>query len=99
MQRYAINDILGLIAQILGLIGIFILVKTTKGSLFYLCLVYGSKTAVVMLLATVVLFMGSLKNLRPEIRYINFKKALPLLNLGIKFFINQIFYLIVTQTS
>jgi len=33
------------------------------------------------------------------LKYIHFKKALPLLNLGIKFFINQILYLIVTQTS
>lgn len=99
MQRYAINDILGLIAQILGLIAIFILVKTTKGSLFYLCLIYGAKSTIVMLIAAIVLFSGTLKMYRPAIKFINFKKALPLLNLGIKFFINQIFYLIVTQTS
>lgn len=99
MQQYALNDILGLIAQMAGLIAVFVLVKITKGSLFYLCLVYGSKTAVVMSIAAVILFMGLLKNLRPNIKYVNFKKALPLLNLGIKFFINQILYLIVTQTS
>ncbi|MBU3928637.1 MAG: oligosaccharide flippase family protein [Bacteroidetes bacterium] len=99
MQRYAINDILGLIAQSAGLIAIFILVKTTNGSLFYLCLVYGSKTAVVMVIAAFVLFFGSLKKLRPSIAYVNMKKALPLLNLGVKFFLNQILYLIVTQTS
>lgn len=99
MQRYAINDILGLTAQILGLIAIFFLVRTTKGSLFYLCLVYGAKTAVVMFIAAIVLFMGTLKMYRPAIEYINFKKSLPLLNLGIKFFVNQIFYLIVSQTS
>ena len=99
LQRYAINDILGLTAQVLGLIALFVLVKTTKGSLFFLCLVYGSKTAVVMLIAAVVLFMGSLKNLSPSRKHIDFNRALPLLNLGVKFFINQIFYLIVTQTS
>jgi O-antigen/teichoic acid export membrane protein len=99
MQRYAINDILGLIAQLLGLVALYILVKNTKGSLYYLCLIYSAKSAVVMLIAAIVLFLNSLKIYRPAIKFIHFKKALPLLNLGIKFFIGQILYLIVTQTS
>jgi O-antigen/teichoic acid export membrane protein len=99
MQKYAVNEILGVIAQLFGLLAIYILVKTTTGSLFLLCLVYGSKTAIVMLIAAVVLFLGSLKNLRPSFNFVNLNKALPLLNLGIRFFVNQIFYLIVTQTS
>jgi len=99
MQKYAINDILGVIAQALGLAAIFILVKTTDGSLFNLCLVYGSKTAIVLFIASIFLFSGSLKEFRPRISYINLKRAIPLLNLGIWFFINQILYLIVTQTS
>lgn len=98
-QRYAINDILGLSAQILGLVGIFILVKTTKGSLFYLCLVYGGKSAVVMLIAAFVLFSGTLKMIRPSYKYIQFRKTLPMINLGVKFFLNQLFYLIIAQTS
>ena len=99
MQKYALNDILAVIAQLLGLIAIFILVKTTNGSLFYLCVVYGSKSAIVLTIAAVVLFNSNLKELKPSIKYVNFKKALPLLNLGLWFFINQILYLIVTQTS
>lgn len=99
MQKYAINDILGVIAQVLGLIAIFVLVKTTDGSLFKLCLVYGSKTAIVLLIASVFLFTGSLKEYRPRISHIKIRKAVPLMNLGIWFFINQILYLIVTQTS
>ena len=99
MQRYAVNDILGVIAQVLGLVAIYILVETTDSSLFYLCLVYGGKTAVVMVIASIFLFTGSLKEFRPSIRYVNIKKAIPLMNLGIWFFINQILFLIVTQTS
>ena len=99
LQRYAMNDILAVIAQVLGLVAIYILVKTTDSSLFNLCLVYGSKSAIVMLIASIFLFSGSLKEFRPRIKYINIKKALPLMNLGIWFFINQILYLIVTQTS
>jgi len=99
MQKYAINDILAIIAQALGLVAIYILVKTTEGSLFYLCLVYGSKSAIVLLIASIFMFSGSLKEFRPRIRYIKIKKAMPLMNLGARFFINQILFLIVTQSS
>jgi O-antigen/teichoic acid export membrane protein len=98
-QQWALNDILGLAAQLFGLLALYILIKFTKGSLFYLCLVYGSKSAVVMFIAAIFLFLGPLKQFRPSIKYIQFRKAIPLINLGIKFFIGQILYLIVTQTS
>jgi len=99
MQKYALNDILALTGQLLGLAGLYILVKTTDGSLFNLCLVYGSKSAVVLFFATLVLFSTSLKEYRPSLKFVNFKKAFPLFNLGAKFFINQILYLIGTQLS
>jgi O-antigen/teichoic acid export membrane protein len=98
-QRYSLNNIIGLMAQLLGLVAIFILVKTTNGSLFYLCLVFGSKSVVVLSIASIFLFSRSLKKLKPSLKYIHIKRAMPLLTLGIKFFIIQIFYLIVTQTS
>lgn len=98
MQKYALNDILGLSAQILGLIALYILVNTTDGSLFYLCLVYSSKTAVVMVFAAIILFMNSLKFYRPTIKDIQLKKAIPLISLGFKFFISQILYLVFTQS-
>lgn len=99
LQKYALNDVIGAIAQILGLVAIFILVITTDGSLYYLCLVYGSKMAIVLLFASLILFTGSLKEFRPQLKHINIKKAIPLLNLGLWFFVNQILYLIVTQSS
>jgi O-antigen/teichoic acid export membrane protein len=99
MQRYALNDIIGLFAQLLGLIALYILVRTTKGSLFYLCMIYGGKSSVVLLIAATILFLGSLKAYKPAIKYIQIKKALPLLRLGIRFFLNQILYLLLTQAS
>ena len=99
MQKYAIDDILAVLAQILGLIAIFILVNTTDSSLFNLCVVYGSKTAIVFISASFFLFSSSLKKYSPKFRNINLKKSLPLMNLGMWFFMNQILYLIVTQTS
>lgn len=99
LQKYAINDILGLFAQILGLLAIFVLVKTTHGSLLGLCLVYGGKMAIVLLIASVFLFHTILKEYRPSLKYIQLNKALPLLHLGIKFFIIQILYIVLTQSS
>jgi len=52
-----------------------------------------------MLIAGIFLFGGSLRFLIPRIKYIHLKRALPLLNLGFKFFFNQILYLIVAQSS
>lgn len=99
IQRYGIDNIIGIIAQLVGLGGIFILVKTTEGSLFNMCIVYAGKTPVIMLLASILLFSGPLRDFSPRIAYIQIRKAIPLINLGIKFFLNQIFYLIVTQSS
>jgi len=99
LQRYGIFDIINLFSQILGVAGVFILIRTTEGSLFYLSLVYASKSVVIMIVASIVLFNGILKQYRPSIKYIQFKKVMPLMNLGFKFFLNQIFYLLMTQSS
>lgn len=99
IQKNALNDILLLIAQVLGLIGMFILTKTTEGSLFKMCLIYSSKATIVMVIASFILFATSLKEYKPSLKYIQLKKATPLLNLGMKFFVNQILYLLATQTS
>lgn len=98
-QRYAYTDMINIVTQLAGLIAIFVLVKTTEGSLFNLCLVYAGKAPVVTFVAGLFLFTGSLKHLRPSFRYIKLRQALPLINLGLKFFISQIFYLIITQSS
>jgi len=98
-QRYAYTDIINIVAQLAGLIAIFVLVKTTEGSLLNLCLIYAGKAPVVTFIAGLFLFTGSLKHLRPSFRYIQLRQALPLINLGVKFFISQIFYLIITQSS
>ncbi len=99
LQQYAINDVLGVLAQILGLVVIYMLTRTTDSSLFYLCLVYGSKLAFVLLVASIVLFSTSLNFLKPRFKYINFRKALPLMSLGVWFFIGQILFLILNHSS
>ncbi|MBN1639316.1 MAG: oligosaccharide flippase family protein [Ignavibacteriales bacterium] len=97
MQKYSINNIIGLSGSVFGLAAIYLLVKTTDGSLYKLCLVYGSKQAIVLLGFSIYLFNTSLKKLKPSLKYVNFKIAIPLTKLGFKFFIAQILYMFKTQ--
>lgn len=99
MQKYWVRDVISICIQFFGLAVIYILVKTTDGSLFNLCLFYAGKSPLVMLIAAVILFSGTLKYLRPKISFIHFRAAMPLLNLGFMFFINQILYLVASRSS
>jgi len=99
LQKYALADIIAVASQAAGLVAIFVLVHTTNGSLFNLCLVYGGKTAVVMLIASFILFKTTLKDYKPSLKNIHLKKALPLISLGWKFFLYQLVYMVVTQSS
>lgn len=99
IQRHAINNIISLVAQVYGLIAIYALTRLTDGSLFKLCLVFGSKTAIILIISSIVLFWGSLKYLRPKFSFFSVQHAKPLFKLGAWFFVAQILYLIVHQSS
>ncbi|MFZ1705216.1 MAG: oligosaccharide flippase family protein [Saprospiraceae bacterium] len=99
LQLYAIKDIISVGTQIIGLIAILILINNSEGSLLYLSMVYGSQTAFGLLIASLVLFSGKLKHIRPSFQKIKIKESIPLINLGIWFFLNQILYLVTTQIS
>lgn len=99
MQLYAINDIIGIASQLIGLAAILVLVNTTDGSLFYLSLVLGSQAAFGLIIGSIVLFSTKLKDFKPRFKYINIKQSIPLLNIGAWFFLNQLLYLITTQIS
>jgi len=99
LQFYAIKDIISVSTQVLGLMAILVLVNNTEGSLLCLSIVYGSQTAIGLFVASVVLFSGKLKHLRPSLATIKIKNSIPLINLGVWFFLNQILYMITTQIS
>lgn len=99
IQLYAFADVIGIVAQILGLAGIYAVSNYTEPSLYYLCLVYASKMPLVLFFSTLILFSTKLKDYRPSINLINFKEIAPLISIGLNFFLNQILYLIFTQSS
>jgi O-antigen/teichoic acid export membrane protein len=99
LQLYAYADILGITAQIAGLLGIYIVSNTTEPSILYLCMVYAGKMPLVMALGTLVLYFKRLKDFRPSFKLIRFRIVKPVFNLGVNFFLNQILFLLFTQSS
>lgn len=100
MQLYAINDVIGILTQLFGLFSIIILINFTDGNnLFNLCLIYGSQTVIVLFFASIYLFRTKLKDFKPNLKSVDIKRSLPLISLGGGFFLNQILYMVVTQSS
>jgi O-antigen/teichoic acid export membrane protein len=97
-QRPAIGSFLDMLGQLLTLTGIFILSKTTPPSLISLGLVTGFSPVIVFIIASLFLFNTRYKEWKPSFKHIEFKLAVNMMNLGIKFFITTCASFMVTQT-
>jgi O-antigen/teichoic acid export membrane protein len=98
-QRPAITNSFGPISSIITLIIIYILTKTTSGSLIYLGTTLSACPVIVLALASLFFYTGEYKYCRPLLKYINFKHSGELLGLGLHFFIIQIACLILYATD
>jgi O-antigen/teichoic acid export membrane protein len=98
-QRPAIANAFGPIGNFLSLILIYILTLTTKGSLIYLAWILSVVPVLVLVVATIYFYKNDYKEIAPSIKYVKFKYAKDLLNLGFKFFFIQISALIMFQSS
>jgi O-antigen/teichoic acid export membrane protein len=87
------------LANVISLIIIFILTKTTHGNLVYLGFVLGLTPVLVLLLSSIWFYGNSYKKLAPSIKYVRFSFVRNILNLGIKFFMLQIAGLILYESS
>lgn len=98
-QRPALNNLFGLISSLLSLIIIFILTKTTQGSLVLFGITFSGTTVLVFLIASIVLYKTEYREYAPNIKYVSFKYARNLLGLGFKFFIIQIVGVVIFSTD
>jgi len=98
-QRPAITNSFGPISSIITLIIIYILTKTTTGSLIYLETTLSACPVIVLAFASLFFYTGKYKYCRPSARYIDFKRSKGLLGLGVQFFIIQIAVLILYATD
>ncbi len=98
-QKPALASLISLIGQFISLIFIFILVKTTKGSLVKLGLALCISPIVVLLATNIFLFKGIYKKYKPQFSKVKFAYTKDLFNLGLIFFIIQIAGIIQYQTA
>lgn len=98
-QQPAKESAINVAGQILSFIIILILVRTTEGSLINLSLALCISPIVILILANIFFFRGSLRNYRPSFKTIQFKYAKGLFNLGVIFFIIQIASIIQFQSA
>lgn len=89
-QQPAKASFFDLLGKIIALLLIFILTKTTNGSLLYLGIVMSSAPVLVLLLSSIWFFNGKYSAYSPSFKFVDFSKAKDLLSLGVKFFVIQI---------
>lgn len=90
MQLPAVNNLMVVSGHLLSLIIIFILTKTTSGSLFWVALTYSCSPLIIYLIAYPITFCKIYPYLRPSLRFFKFKYLKDLFNMGVQFFILQL---------
>ncbi len=98
-QRPALANAFGPASNFLSLIIIYILTKTTEGSLIYLGLAMSISPLFIFVIASLFFYLDEYKDIRPSFKAVNFKYARSLVNLGVKFFILSIGHIIKYQTA
>lgn len=99
IQKPVITSVINVVSQLLILIGILVLTKTTAGSLTNLSLVMGGVNTIVLLLFSLYFFNTSLAKYAPSLKHVDFKYAKDLLKIGVRFFILQIVAIVYYETN
>ena len=86
-QKPSLNNALNLVWNLITLIIIFILTKTTEGSLFWLGTVISVVPVIVLIITSIYFFKHQYKDFAPSFSFVKFSYAKDLLNLGVQFFI------------
>ncbi len=98
-QQPAKSSFIDMLGQLLSLLIIFILTKTTQGSLINLGIGLTVAPIIILLIANVILFKTEYRKYTPSFKYAKVKYLKDIFNLSMKFFIIQIAALIQYQTA
>lgn len=98
-QKPANQGLFNLLSNIISLLVIFILTKTTEGSLLYLALALGISPMVILISVSFFMFYGGYRNIAPSYRYIRIDQVKELTALGVRFFLIQISSIIIFSTD
>lgn len=98
-QKPALANSMDPLGNLFALGIIFILTRTTKGSLVYLGLTLSLAPVLIMLVYTLILYSGKYKNIAPSYKYFRKEYISSLFSLGVKFFIIQISGLVLYHST
>jgi O-antigen/teichoic acid export membrane protein len=98
-QHPAKASFLDLLSQALSLVIIFILTRSTKGSMLYLGIAVSAIPVCILIVANIWFFNGKYRPYKPELKYIDFSKGKSLLTLGLNFFVIQIAGILLYETN
>jgi len=98
-QDPALNNFMGPLGSTVSLIAIIVVSDFVTGSLFWIAIIFSVAPLLVMAAFTVVLFKTRYHDIKPEIKYIDFKYSNKLLGLGVGFFIIHMAMLVLYSTA
>jgi O-antigen/teichoic acid export membrane protein len=98
-QRPANRGVINLISNFLSFVVVFILSKTTEGSLIYLALTIGLVPFIVLLGANIYFYSKQYRMMRPSFKFVKPRYYKELMSLGVKFFIIEIAGLIIYSSD
>lgn len=98
-QEPAKASFLELLGQVLALLVILIMVRTTEGSILNLGIVLGICPIIIFLVASVWYFKNSYKPFAPSLHLVRMKYGKEILDVGIKFFVIQISTMVIYQAN
>ncbi len=89
MQRYAVNDFIIFLGNVLSLLAVFVLTKTTQPSLAYVVIAF-TGIPVLMFLLAIIPLLRKYPQLKPSIQHIDTVTARRIVSKGLGFFVIQI---------
>lgn len=98
-QKVALSSSFNTIGQVLALIIVYILTKTVPPSLLSLAIAVSVAPIVVVIIASVILYSSSYKDIAPSFDSISLSHAKDIFSLGYKFFIINIQVVILYQST
>jgi Na+-driven multidrug efflux pump len=98
-QKSAKSAFFDMLGQLIALVIIFILTKTTNGSLINLALVLGLIPIIVFIASSSYFYRTQYRHFAPSYKYIKFSRIKDIMGLGYKFFLIQIAGIILFTTT
>lgn len=98
-QKVALSSLFGVVGQFVSFLAVVLLSWFVQPSLFALSIAFSCMGVLVFLVASCILFRSKFRKVSPNIRYIDKNCVGGIFNLGVKFFILQIQYIVYYQTT